>query len=858
MKRAILVDGNNLLFRSYYATAYNGNLMKNSKGFPTNAIFGFINMINKIILEEKPEYMLVAFDKGKNFRHEKYKEYKEGRIKTPDDLLLQFPYAKKVLENMGIKYLEVDNYEADDIIGTYARLADEDKNYDATIISSDKDLLQLISGDVNVKLLKQKDYILMNEETFKEYYGVEPIKMIDLKALMGDVSDNIPGVKGIGEKTAINLIKEYGTLENLYENIDILKGKTKEKLIEDKDNAFFSKELATIYKKVPVPYTFEDLKINSCDTLSLKKLYEELEFNSFIKKLKENEIVSDCDGESVEYKENIQYSDVEKVDKPFAFYLELTSDNYHMGEIIGLSIYDGVKSYYLTKDEIIKNKQIFKYAAYTYDLKKSMVVLKKLGIDLTHVKFDTMIALYLLNKNVNDDISYVSNTYGYKIKYVNDIRKNSLKRDIVLKSKFIYEIVEDLKIELEKFKLEKLFNEIEMPLIEVLAYIEENGMCVDRNILEDMKEEVSIKIDLVKNKIYNYAGVEFNISSPKQLGEVLFEKLNLPYGKKKGKTGYSTSHDILVKLRDLHPIINLILEYREMTKLYSTYLEGLGNYILEDGKIHTIFKQTIARTGRLSSTEPNLQNIPVRTEEGKLIRKAFLPEKNSIIMTSDYSQIELRVLAHISKCENLKNAFLNHEDIHTKVASDIYGVPIESVSKSMRRTAKAVIFGIVYGISGYGLGENLEINPNEAKKFIEKYLKMYPGVKEYMDNIKKEAYENYYVKTIFGRIRYLDELRNTNYMIRSMGERMALNTPIQGSSADIIKKAMIDVYKYFKENKLKSTMILQIHDELVFNVVKEEKEKVTEIVTRLMENAYNLDVPLKVEVEFGDNWYNAK
>ena len=832
--------------------------MKNSKGFPTNAIFGFINMINKIILEEKPEYMLVAFDKGKNFRHEKYKEYKEGRIKTPDDLLLQFPYAKKVLENMGIKYLEVDNYEADDIIGTYARLADEDKNYDATIISSDKDLLQLISGDVNVKLLKQKDYILMNEETFKEYYGVEPIKMIDLKALMGDVSDNIPGVKGIGEKTAINLIKEYGTLENLYENIDILKGKTKEKLIEDKDNAFFSKELATIYKKVPVPYTFEDLIINSCDTLSLKKLYEELEFNSFIKKLKENEIVSDCDDESVEYKENIQYSDVEKVDKPFAFYLELTSDNYHIGEIIGLSIYDGVKSYYLTKDEIIKNKQIFKYAAYTYDLKKSMVVLKKLGIDLTHVKFDTMIALYLLNKNVNDDISYVSNTYGYKIKYVSDIRKNSLKRDIVLKSKFIYEIVEDLKIELEKFKLEKLFNEIEMPLIEVLAYIEENGMCVDRKILEDMKEEVSIKIDLVKNKIYNYAGVEFNISSPKQLGEVLFEKLNLPYGKKKGKTGYSTSHDILVKLRDLHPIINLILEYREMTKLYSTYLEGLGNYILEDGKIHTIFKQTIARTGRLSSTEPNLQNIPVRTEEGKLIRKAFLPEKNSIIMTSDYSQIELRVLAHISKCENLKNAFLNHEDIHTKVASDIYGVPIESVSKSMRRTAKAVIFGIVYGISGYGLGENLEINPNEAKKFIEKYLKMYPGVKEYMDNIKKEAYENYYVKTIFGRIRYLDELRNTNYMIRSMGERMALNTPIQGSSADIIKKAMIDVYKYFKENKLKSTMILQIHDELVFNVVKEEKEKVTEIVTRLMENAYNLDVPLKVEVEFGDNWYNAK
>lgn len=853
MKRAILVDGNNLLFRSYYATAYNGNLMKNSNGFPTNAIFGFVNMINKIILEEKPEYMLVAFDKGKNFRHEKYKEYKDGRIKTPEDLLLQFPYAKMVLENMGIKYLEVDNYEADDIIGTYARLADEDKNYDATIISSDKDLLQLISDDVNVKLLKQKDYILMNTDTFKEYYGVEPIKMIDLKALMGDASDNIPGVKGIGEKTAINLIKEYESLENLYDKIDTVKGKTKDKLIEDKDNAFFSKELATIYREVPVPYTFEDLKIDSYNTLDLIKIYEELEFNSLIKKLKES--TSSVQKES---NDEIQYSDVLKIDKPFAFYLELTNDNYHIGEIIGLSIYDGTKNYYLTKEEIIKNKDIFKYAAYTYDLKKSMVALKKLDIDLTHVKFDTMIALYLLNKNVNDDISYVSNTYGYNINYLSDIRKNNLVKDIVLKSKFIYEIVEDLTNELKKFELEKLFDEIEMPLIEVLANIEENGVRVSKKILDEMKEEISIKINIVKDKIYNYAGTEFNISSPKQLGEILFEKLNLPYNKKKGKTGYSTSHDVLVKLADIHPIINLILEYREMTKLYSTYLEGLSNYILEDGKIHTIFKQTIARTGRLSSTEPNLQNIPVRTEEGKLIRKAFLPEENSLIMTSDYSQIELRVLAHISKCENLKNAFLNHEDIHTKVASDIYGVPIESVSKSMRRTAKAVIFGIVYGISGYGLGENLEINPNEAKKFIEKYLKMYPGVKEYMDNIKKEAYEKYYVKTMFGRIRYLDELRNTNYMIRSMGERMALNTPIQGSSADIIKKAMIDVYKYFKENKLKSTMILQIHDELVFNVVKEEKEKVREIVTELMENAYNLDVPLKVEVEFGDNWYNAK
>ena len=857
MKRAILVDGNNLLFRSYYATAYNGNLMKNSKGFPTNAIFGFVNMINKIITEEKPQYMLVAFDKGKNFRHEKYKEYKEGRIKTPDDLLLQFPYAKNILVAMGIKYLEVENYEADDIIGTYARLALEDKDYDATIISSDKDLLQLISSDVNVKLLKQKDYILMDEKTFKDYYEVEPIRMIDLKALMGDASDNIPGVKGIGEKTAINLIKEYGSLENLYNNIDTVKGKLKDKLINDKDNAFFSKELATIYKEVPVDYSFLELKISKCDKQSLIKIYEELEFNTFIKKIKETDEVEISEG--VKEETELEYSnDVKDINKPFAFYLELTNDNYHIGQIIGLSIYDGEKSYYLTEEEIIKNKDIFKYAKYTYDLKKSMVVLKKLGIDLISVDFDVMIALYLLNKNVNDDISYVSNTSGYNINYVNTIRKKNLLNDIVLKSKFIYEQIEELNSELDKFELTKLFESIEMPLIEVLAYIEENGMCVSKKILDNMKEEILVKIDLLKDKIYNYAGTSFNISSPKQLGEILFDKLNLPYNKKKGKNGYSTSHDVLVKLKDIHPIISLILEYREVTKLYSTYIEGLSNYILPDGKIHTIFKQTIARTGRLSSTEPNLQNIPVRTEEGKLIRKAFLPEEGSLIMTSDYSQIELRVLAHISKCKSLKNAFINHEDIHTKVASDIYGVPIEQVSKSMRRTAKAVIFGIVYGISGYGLGENLEINPFEAKKYIDKYLQMYSGVKEYMDNIKKEAYQNFYVKTLYGRIRYLDELKNTNYMIRRMGERMALNTPIQGSSADIIKKAMIDVYKYFKENKLKSTMILQIHDELVFNVVKEEKEKVEKIVTELMENAYNLDVPLKVEVEFGDNWYNAK
>ena len=852
MKRAILVDGNNLLFRSYYATAYNGNLMKNSKGFPTNALFGFINMINKIITEEKPEYMVVAFDKGKNFRHDKYEKYKDGRIKTPEDLVMQFPYSRKLLELMGIKYLEVDNYEADDIIGTFARLADEDKNYDATIISSDKDLLQLISDDVNVKLLKQKDYILFNKETFRETYGIEPIRIIDLKALEGDSSDNIPGVKGIGEKTALKLLKEYETLENIYDNIDKISGSLKEKLIIDKENAFFSKELATIYKDVNVNMTFEDLKIQECNIGELIKLYEELEFNAFIKKMNVENIIDKKETEV------IIHEDLININKPFAFYIEADNINYHLAKIIGISIFDGEKFYYIEEQNINKYKDIFKYADSTYDLKKNMVLLKKYGIDISHVNFDTSIAAYLLDKNLNEDISYLAGTYGYEVAYYEDIKKNNLIKDIAKKSEFIYKTKSILLNELDALNLKKLFEEIEMPLIEVLASMEINGIRVSREELDLMKEKVKAKIDEVSENIYEYAGEVFNISSPKQLGEILYLKLKLPYKKKKGKNGYTTNHDTLIKLKQLHPIINLVLEHRELTKLYSTYLESLSNYILSDGKIHTIFKQTITRTGRLSSAEPNLQNIPIRTEEGKLIRKAFLPEENSIILSSDYSQIELRVLAHISGCENLIHAFYNHEDIHTKVASDIFRVPLSDVTKSMRRTVKAVIFGIVYGISGYGLGENLDIDPKEGKKYIEKYLEMYPGVNEYMQNIKNEAYKTFSVKTLMGRIRWIEELKNTNYLIRNSGERIALNTPIQGSSADIIKKAMIDVYKFIKENKLKSTMILQVHDELVFNVVKEEEKIMKESIKQIMENAHNLIVPLKVEIETGYNWYDAK
>ena len=856
MERAILIDGNNLLFRSYYATAYTGNLMKNSKGVPTNAVYGFVNMINKILKEENPKYVLVAFDKGKNFRHKMYDNYKAGRIETPHELLSQFPLAKEFLNYAGIKFLEIDDYEADDIIGTFAKMADEDKNYDATIISSDKDLLQLISSDVSVKLLKQKDYIYYNEESFKKDYGFDPIHIIDLKALQGDKSDNIPGVKGIGEKTALTLIQKYNTIENLYEHIYEIKGKLQEKLVVDKDNAIFSKKLATIYKDINFDLKFEDLKLLSEDSNKLLSFYEELEFYSFIKNMDVKK-----EKEEINYKlKNINELDTSK---EFAFYLELDNENYHTSNIIGMSIYDGKYSYYLNKEEIINNKDIFKNKVFSYDIKKSIVHLNKYGINIDYT-FDTMLAAYILELNVKDDIAYLSNQDGYDIKFYEEIvskkkplTENEIKNSIVLKSKYIYETKEKYINLLKENNLYDLYFNIELPLAKVLSSMEINGVYFDSSKIDDIKSEIEIKLNKISSNIYNMAGMEFNISSPGQVSDVLFNKLGItPI--KKGKKSTSTAHLVLTKLIGVHPIIEAIIEYRNLKKLYTTYLEPLKDYVMEDGKIHTIFKQNVTRTGRLSSVEPNLQNIPIRSEEGRKIRKAFVPSENSVIVSADYSQIELRILAHISGCENLINAFNHKEDIHTIVASDIYGVVPEAVTKSMRRTAKAVIFGIVYGISGYGLGDNLDISPKDAKKFIDKYLSLYPGVKNYMDNIVKLAYKQGYVTTIMGRKRTIDELKNTNYMIRQSGERIALNTPIQGSSADIIKKAMIDIEKALKKHNLKSKMILQIHDELIFDTLKTELKEIISIVTNVMENVYKLKVPLKIEIDYGDNLYDAK
>ena len=855
-KRAILIDGNNLLFRSYYATAYNGNLMKNSKGFPTNALFGFVNMLNKIINEEKPEYIMVAFDTGHNFRKDLCDTYKDGRIETPNDLKIQFPEAKKICTLLGIKYIECDNYEADDIIGTFARMADEDKNYNATIISSDKDLLQLISDEVDVKLLKQKDYILMNEQTFFEHYGIKPIRMIDLKALMGDPSDNIPGVKGIGEKTALSLLVKYDTLENLYNHLDELTPKTKEKLLNDKESAFFSYKLATIYKTIDFDYTFESIKYNKPDITGLIEKYKELEFNSFLKNLSVNNEENNNETPYEIVKTKINLEGIKSL------YIELDDTNYHKANFIGASIYDGKKAYYFDLPSLLLNSDLLKDITATFDNKKNIVFLNRYNIDIND-PFDIFIAAYLLEYNVKDDIAYLSAAFNKNIAFYDQIvsKKNiltpeSIRNSIVCKAKFIYETYQEFKDKLVTEELDNLYIDIEGPLIRILANMEINGISVKTDVIDKLKNELNEKIVLLENKIHEEAGMDFNIGSHKQMGDVLYNKLMLPKGK--GKNAMSTSHEVLIKLRHLNPIIDDILDYRALTKLVSTYLETFNSYVMKDGKIHTIYKQTGTRTGRLSSVEPNLQNIPVRSEEGKQIRKAFIPSENSYLLSSDYSQIELRVLAHISNSRSLKNAFINGEDIHTHVASDIFDVPENEVTKNMRRTAKAVIFGIVYGISGYGLGENLDISPNEAKKYIEKYLTLYPEVNEYMTEIVKKAKETSSVRTLLNRKRTIDELNNTNYMIRQMGERIALNTPIQGTAADILKLAMIRIDEKLKEDNLKTKMLLQVHDELIFDVPDDELNIIIDIVREIMENVYKLSVPLKVEIDYGRDWYEAK
>lgn len=848
MKKVILVDGNNLLFRSFYATLYSGNLMKTSSGIFTNAVYGFANMINKIINEEKPKYMLVAFDKGKTFRHDQYEEYKAGRMEMPDELRGQFDIAKDLLTAMGIKYFEIDNYEADDIIGSVAKIVDEEDKFIATIVSSDKDLLQLISDEVEVKLLKQKDFIRYQRDNFIADYGFEPIHMIDLKALQGDSSDNIKGVKGVGEKTALKLIREYQTIENLYKNLNQITGALYNKLKDGQQDAIISKELCTIAREIELPFTLESLKYEGPDVNQLNNLYQQLEFTSLM--IKQNNQEQLVNYQTIDDINEIDFSE------EYSLYFEFNDKNYHLAKVIGVGYASSTQNFFMTYDFFMEHMDKFQGNIITYHAKAIYAQDKR----LTNLKIvdDIMLMAYINNYVIKDDISALALAMGVQIDaYHKKDADSDIIQNVCLKAKFVFEIRDKLKARLVKDDLLNIYYDIELPLTKILYEMEQSGVVVDAVVLDEIGKDLEVRLTELAKEIYLLAGMEFNIASPKQLGPVLFEHLGI-MGGKKTKTGYSTDRDALYKIKGQHQIIEKILEYRTLSKVNGTYAQGLKPYIMSDGKIHPIFSQTIARTGRLSCMEPNLQNIPIRNEEGRIIRKAFLASPNHLLISFDYSQIELRIFAHLSDVESLKTAFIKGMDIHTKTAMDIYKVSIEEVTNNMRRVAKAVNFGIIYGISGFGLSNNLDIDVKEAKKFIDVYLNTFPGAKAYMDEMINLAKSKGYVKTLYGRIRTIEELQSNNYMVRQMGERMALNTPIQGTSADIVKVAMIQINQALKKQQLKSKMIIQVHDELIFDVLMEEKETIITLVKDIMESVIKLSVPLEVSVDQGLNWYALK
>lgn len=878
MSKLVLVDGNSIAYRAFFALP----LLNNEKGVYTNAVYGFTTMLLKILEEEKPTHMLVAFDAGKTtFRHDTYKKYKGTRQKTPPELSEQLPVIRDLLKAYNIPHYEVENYEADDIIGTLSKRAAEE-NWNVKIYSGDKDLLQLVTDKVHVALTRKG---ITNVETYDltmidEKYGIKPEQIIDMKGLMGDSSDNIPGVPGVGEKTALKLLKQYGTVEALYESLDGVSGKKlKEKLEENKDDAFMSKKLATIEVNSPVDIEVQKLELGEHDNEKIIKLFKELEFNSLLDRF------DGADESAVE--EEMEDLDIQIIDEasmneyiftsPSAVVVEVLAENYHQAEIAGISVVNETGNYFLSTETAMKSEAFRSWAAdenkekWIFGAKKAVVALGWEGVELNGIAFDAQIASYLIDPSAsshemadiakrNKGMAVQSDEAVYGKGKKQQIPEESvLAQHLVRKAAAIRELKTNLEKQLQDNEQFDLFNDLEMPLSVILGKMEMNGVSIDTEELKEMGSSLGEKLAEMEQQIHELAGVEFNINSPKQLGEVLFEKLNLPVIKKT-KTGYSTSADVLEKLQDKHEIIEKILHYRQLGKLNSTYIEGLLKVVhKKTGKIHTIFNQAITQTGRLSSTEPNLQNIPIRLEEGRKIRHAFIPEQEgAVIFAADYSQIELRVLAHISGDENLIKAFNEGMDIHTKTAMDVFHVDEDNVTSDMRRTAKAVNFGIVYGISDYGLSQSLGITRKEAQKFIDRYLDSYPGVKEYMDRSIEDARENGYVTTMLHRRRYLPEITSRNFNLRSFAERTAMNTPIQGSAADVIKKAMVNMAEEMDKREMKSRLLLQVHDELIFEVVEEELEEMKKLVPQVMENAIEIAVPLKVDYSYGDTWYDAK
>lgn len=870
-KKILLLDGNSLAYRAFFALP----LLTNENGIHTNAVYGFTMMLQRILEEEQPTHMMVAFDAGKTtFRNEMFTEYKGGRQKTPPELSEQFPYLRKLIDAYRIKQYELPNYEADDIIGTLS-LEAEQQGDEVIVISGDKDLTQLASPSTTVYITRKgiTDIEKYTVEHIKEKYGLTPLQIIDMKGLMGDSSDNIPGVPGVGEKTALKLLAAHGSVEGVYEAIDQQKGKMKEKLVANEDMAYTSKKLATIERQAPVEVKIEDLGYAGPDQDELIRIWNELAFKSLLEKM-------DYTAEET-VKEELKFSVVTDVDPSIlkdemAVHLEMYDEHYHTCDLLGVALSDEDETFVIPMAVAKESESFQTWLAdsskrkYMSDSKASTAAFLRSGIELDGVDFDLMLGAYIVNPSLTyTDMANIVMEYGYTDVSTNEqvYGKGAKKRvpeDAVLnehiarKARAIWKVRTIILKKLEDNKQFDLYDKLELPLATVLGKMESLGVMVDRGQLSDMGKELAIKLKKIEAEIYGLAGQEFNINSPKQLGVILFEKLGLP-PLKKTKTGYSTAADVLEKLEGQHEIISHILLYRQLGKLLSTYIEGLLKEIHDDGKIHTRFQQALTTTGRLSSTNPNLQNIPVRLEEGRKIRKAFVPSHPDWVMVAaDYSQIELRVLAHMSEDESLVQAFKDDQDIHTATAADVFHVPIEEVTGAMRSAAKAVNFGIVYGISDYGLSQNLNIPRKEAAEFIDRYLKSFPGVQQYMTNIVASAKKDGFVTTLMNRRRYLPDITSSNFNLRSFAERTAMNTPIQGSAADIIKKAMIDMDEALEREGLKASMLLQVHDELIFEAPRDELDKLMNLVPKVMESAVELNVPLKVDIASGDTWYDTK
>lgn len=867
MEELILIDGNSLLFKAFYATSYTGNYMVNRNGIPTNGVYGFARMVEKII-STNPKYVIVAFDYGKKtFRNELLDTYKATRKETPQELVPQFALAREYLTAHNITWYEIEGYEGDDIIGTLVDFG-EKNNLKVSVYTGDKDANQLISPQTTiyrtVKGVTELD--IYNEQTLLDKYGLKPDQFRDFLGLMGDSSDNIPGIKGVGEKTALKLLHQYGTIEGLQEHQDEIKGKMGEKIRAGMEDALMSKKVATILRDIPIDVDLEKATYQGYDYETLKSFYEKYDMNSLIKSMTTEAAP----------KKELKFEIVDhmpEITKDSAVYPSIYDTNYHRSIILGYGIYNDEQAYFISYENALKDESFLAYLKdenkkkYGYDIKSAVIGSRWNGIEINGYTFDLSLASYVLEPAIKEELKYVCTHFDYEgVQYDEEVFGKGAKKHIpeddilashiVSKAKAIYELKDVVTKELKDKNQYELYENIELPVTRILGEMEFAGTEIDLDVLKEMDTAFDETIEKLANDIYRISGTTFNISSPKQLGQVLFEDLGLKGGKKT-KTGYSTSQDVLEKIIDAHPVVPLVLEYRMLTKLSSTYLKGLQEQVFPDNKIHTIYKQTLTHTGRLSSVDPNLQNIPVRSEEGKLIRKAFVSH-NGYLVSFDYSQIELRILAHMAHVTNLIDAFNQGKDIHRHTAALVFGVKDEEVTPQMRSQAKAVNFGIIYGMSEFRLSKDIGMSISEARDFINKYFETYPEVKIYMDEVVKTCKKQGYVSTLLNRKRYIPTINDKNFMVRQQAQRYAMNTPIQGTGADILKLAMIEVDKALKEKNLKSQMILQVHDELIFDVFEDELEEVMSLVKEKMENCIKMDVPLIVEGNYAKNWCELK